>query len=134
MFCFSAGDKVSAVYFMRSGAISLVSELTNGQMIESAMVGRDSVVAGGAALDDRDAMYKAIVQVAGDGFSADVESVRQLARDSEDFRSAIIRHEQLILAQAQQSAACNATHNLEERLARLEVWDETRLIATIMKT
>jgi CRP-like cAMP-binding protein len=124
---FAAGDKIDAVYFMRSGAVSLVLELTNGQMIESAMVGRDGVVAGGAALDDRDAMYKAIVQVSGDGLSVDVETVRQVARESEPFRTAIIRHEQLILAQAQQSAACNAAHNLEERLARwlLRVRDVT---------
>ena len=124
---FTAGDKVGAVYFMRSGAVSLVSELSNGQMIESAMVGRDSVVAGGAALDDRDAMYKAIVQIGGDGLSVDVDTARQVARESEEFRSAIIRHEQLILAQAQQSAACNATHNLEQRLARwlLRVRDVT---------
>jgi CRP-like cAMP-binding protein len=124
---FAAGDKIDAVYFMRSGAVSLVLELTNGQMIESAMVGRDGVVAGGAALDDRDAMYKAIVQVSGDSLSVDVETVRQVARESEPFRTAIIRHEQLILAQAQQSAACNAAHNLEERLARwlLRVRDVT---------
>ncbi len=90
-------------------------------------VGRDGVVAGGAALDDRDAMYKAIVQVSGDSLSVDVETVRQVARESEPFRTAIIRHEQLILAQAQQSAACNAAHNLEERLARwlLRVRDVT---------
>lgn len=115
---FSAGDKVSNIYFMRSGAVSLVCELTGGQMIETAMIGYDSVVGGGAALDDRDAMYKAIVQIGGSGFVLDVDSARHVARDSEEFRKAIIGHEQLILAQAQQSAACNATHTLNERLAR----------------
>jgi CRP-like cAMP-binding protein len=30
----------------------------------------------------------------------------------------LIRHEQVVYAQAQQSAACNATHTIEERLAR----------------
>ena len=43
---------------------------------------------------------------------------RQAARESDDFRRTIIRHEQLVLAQAQQSAACNASHSLNERLAR----------------
>jgi len=115
---FSAGDKIGNVYFMRSGAVSLVCELSGGQMIESAMVGYDSVVGGGAALDDRDAMYKAIVQIGGAGFVLDVDTARHAARDHEEFRKAIIRHEQLILAQAQQSAACNASHTLNERLAR----------------
>jgi CRP-like cAMP-binding protein len=115
---FAPGDKISNIYFMRSGAVSLVCELTDGQMIETAMVGYDSVVGGGAALDDRDAVYKAIVQISGTGYALDVDTARQVARESEDFRKTIIRHEQLILAQAQQSAACNATHTLNQRLAR----------------
>lgn len=115
---FSAGDKIGTIYFMRSGAVSLVCELAGGQMIETAMVGYDSVVGGGAALDDRDAMYKTIVQIGGVGFALDVDTARHVARDHEEFRKAIIRHEQLILAQAQQSAACNASHTLNERLAR----------------
>ena len=82
---------------------------------------------GGAALDDRDGLCKAIVQVAGSMLSLDVDHARHIARGSEEFRSTIIRHEQLILAQAQQSAACNATHDLNERLARwlLRVRDVT---------
>jgi CRP-like cAMP-binding protein len=115
---FAPGDKISNIYFMRSGAVSLVCELADGQMIETAMVGYDSVVGGGAALDDRDAVYKAIVQISGTGYALDVDTARQVARESEDFRKTIIRHEQLILAQAQQSAACNATHTLNQRLAR----------------
>lgn len=115
---FAAGDKISNIYFMRSGAVSLVCELSGGQMIETAMVGYDSVVGGGAALDDRDALYKAIVQIGGTGFALDVDAARHVARDHEEFRTAIIRHEQLMLAQAQQSAACNASHTLNERLAR----------------
>lgn len=115
---FTAGDKVSNIYFPRSGAISLVCELSGGQMIETAMVGHDSVVGGGAALDDRDAMYKAIVQIGGAGYALDVDTARHVARESEEFCRTIMRHEQLILAQAQQSAACNASHTLNERLAR----------------
>ena len=34
------------------------------------------------------------------------------------FRASLFRHEQIILAQAQQSAACNATHTVEARLSR----------------
>jgi CRP-like cAMP-binding protein len=115
---FSAGDKIANIYFPRAGAVSLVCELAGGQMIETAMIGYESLIGGGAALDDRDAMYKAIVQIGGAGFAVDVDSACHVAREHEDFRRAIIRHEQLILAQAQQSAACNATHTLNERLAR----------------
>ena len=39
-------------------------------------------------------------------------------RQQRGFPTTVIRHEQLILIQAQQSAACNATHSVEARLAR----------------
>jgi CRP-like cAMP-binding protein len=124
---FHSEDLIDRVYFLTSGAISLVTELSTGQMVESAMVGKDSIVGGGTSLDGREAVHKAVVQIAGGGFVVDVETVRRLARDHEEFRSAIMRHEQLVLLQAQQSAACNATHNLHERLARwlLRVRDVT---------
>ena len=34
------------------------------------------------------------------------------------FRTTLIKHEQVLLAQSQQSAACNATHTIEARLSR----------------
>lgn len=115
---FASGDQVSSIYFPTAGAISLVTELTTGEMTESAIIGRDSVIAGEAALDDREAMYRAIVQVEGAGYALDVGIARQVARESADFRTVIVRHEQLVLAQAQQSAACNAKHDLQRRLSR----------------
>lgn len=115
---FSAGDHIDSLYLINSGAVSLVTELSDGQTIESAMVGRGGLVGAGAVLDDREAIYKAVVQIEGDGLSLDMATARRLAQQHEQFRTALARHEQLVLAQAQQSAACNATHNLNQRLAR----------------
>ena len=47
-----------------------------------------------------------------------IDTLRELADRSSDFRSTLIRHEQALFAQAQQSAACNASHSVESRLAR----------------
>src|SRR6185312_4487907 len=92
---FRAGDKITNVHFWETGAVSLVLELATGEMIESAMVGRDSIIGGGAALNGGHAVHKAIVQVAGSGSALDVDTVRQIARDSEEFRIEVMRHEQL---------------------------------------
>src|ERR1041385_2444418 len=83
---FLPGERITNVTFPVSGAISLVTELSDGRMIESAMVGRDSVVGGGAALNGRDATYKAIVQVAGETYSLAIEIARSVANESEEFR------------------------------------------------
>jgi len=42
----AAGDLLTHVYFPHSGVISLVVSLTDGQMVEVAMIGRDSLFGG----------------------------------------------------------------------------------------
>jgi CRP-like cAMP-binding protein len=113
-----AGDTLARVYFPHSGIISLVLSLVGGEMIEVAMVGRDSVFGAAAALDGRTALNDAIVQLPGQASVLDVAHLRAAAAQSETFRAALIRHAEFVFVQAQQSAACNASHTLEARLAR----------------
>jgi CRP-like cAMP-binding protein len=115
---FDAGDPMKAVYFPHMGIVSLVVDLTSGDMIEAAMVGRDGVVGGSAALNGDLSLNKAVVQLMGRASVADVEHVRTLAESSVVFRTALMRHEQFVMAQAQQSAACNASHAVEARISR----------------
>jgi CRP-like cAMP-binding protein len=113
-----AGSKVESVYFPHSGAISLVVELSVGEMIETAMVGRDGVVNAAAALDGKVSFNKGVVQVAGAASVIAVEQIRRLADRLKSFRALLIRHEQVLFAQSQQSAACNASHSIENRMCR----------------
>jgi CRP-like cAMP-binding protein len=115
---FEAGGEISRIFFPHSGIVSLVVELSSGEMIEAAMIGREGVVGGLAALDSNISVSRAIMQVAGAASAVDLEAVRRLAERSVGFRTTLIKHEQLLLAQSQQSAACNATHTLEARLSR----------------
>ena len=48
----------------------------------------------------------------------DVAIFRSLADRSTAFRTLLARHEQALLAQVQQSAACNASHPVEARLSQ----------------
>ena len=57
------GASVAKVYFPFSGVVSLVVEMDVGDMIETAMVGRDGVVNGTSSLDGRVSLHKAMVQV-----------------------------------------------------------------------
>jgi len=109
---------IREVLFPFSGVVSLVVEMEVGDMIETAMVGRDGVVNGTAALDSILSMNKGIVQVAGAAYSVDADTLRSIANDFEPLRSILVRHEQLVLAQAQQSAGCNASHTVEARMCR----------------
>ena len=113
-----AGDPLTQVYFPHRGVISLVVSLAGGEMIEVAMIGRDSVMGAFAALDGEIALSHAIVHLPGAASVLDVERFRRAVERSSVFRDVLIRHEQFLFAQAQQSAACNASHGVEARLAR----------------
>ena len=113
-----AGSPIRQVYFPYSGVISLVVELEVGTMIETAMVGRDGVLNAAPALDGKVSLNKGIVQFAGSAGTIEVNRFRRLANEFEPFRSLLIRHEQVLFAQSQQSAACNASHSVEARMCR----------------
>ncbi|WP_339036184.1 hypothetical protein WHZ78_01350 [Bradyrhizobium symbiodeficiens] len=56
-----AGSALKYVYFPHGGSVSITVGPSEGQMIEVAMLGRDSVVGGGAALSDGIAPIDAVV-------------------------------------------------------------------------
>src|ERR1700692_554914 len=115
---FEAGSTINRVFFPHNGIVSLVVELASGDMIEAAMIGREGAVGGLSALDTNISVSRAIMQVAGAASVVEPEIVRRLADQSLGFRATLIKHEQILLAQSQQSAACNAVHTLEARLSR----------------
>jgi CRP-like cAMP-binding protein len=115
---FRPGEQIDRVYFPAAGIISLVVPLSDGYMVEAGMFGRNSVVGGEAALDGRVAINQAVVQTAGSSLTMDIEVLSKFASESDTLRAALMRHELASYAMTQQVAACNARHEMEERLCR----------------
>jgi CRP-like cAMP-binding protein len=113
-----SGGAVTKVYFPLSGVVSLVVEMEVGDTIETAMVGREGVVNGTSALDGKVSLHKGIVQVAGAAVTIAPDALRRLAHEFDPLQSLLIRHEQVLFAQAQQSAGCNAGHTVEAHMCR----------------
>jgi hypothetical protein len=97
--------------------MSIIVGVSSGQFVEAGMLGRNSVVGTGAALDGPSALNTAIAQVESTGMGA-ADVLKGLASKSEALRIALVHHEHALSAQTQQVAACNALHELEERLSR----------------
>jgi CRP-like cAMP-binding protein len=113
-----AAKPAQRVYFPHSGIISLVVSFSNGQAVDMAMIGRDSVCGVSAALGGRISPATAIVRLPGTASVLDADRLRFAANESAQFRDALSLHDEALLVQAEQSAACNAVHGLEARLAR----------------
>jgi len=115
---FEAEERIRHVYFPTGAVVSLVITLSTGEIIEAAMVGMDGVVGASAALDGRISLSRGIIQLSGDIVVCDIDALKSAALESPKLLSLLIRHEQTVYAQAQQSAACFATHQVEARLCR----------------
>jgi CRP-like cAMP-binding protein len=114
-----AGAPVPEVYLPHNGVVSMMVSLSEGQTVEVAMVGRDGLVGASAALGDGPALTDAIVVVPGTASVLKAEDLRAAADRSSRLRKLLTRHDQALFVQAQQSAACNASHSVEARLSRL---------------
>jgi CRP-like cAMP-binding protein len=130
-----AGAALSHVYLPHSGAISVVVRLSEGQAVEVAMIGRDSAVGLVEALGDGVSLTDAVVLFPGSASLIEIADVRMVAAKSAACRNLLARHGLALIAQAQQSPACNAAHSVEARMARWllrasDLWDGETLPMT----
>jgi CRP-like cAMP-binding protein len=118
---------VEKVYFPVSGVISLISVMEGGEVVETAMVGREGAVGAFGGLGPWNAFTRAVVQLPGLATVIPVAGFQAAVAQSDRIRNLVLRYKETLLAQVQQTAACNALHHLEERLARwlLQALDRT---------
>jgi CRP-like cAMP-binding protein len=112
------GQPVTNVYFPHTAVISLVVELEAGERVEVAMVGPDGILGVFAALGEPVALINAIVMLPGSASVIEVDQLRSVFLQNATMRETMVRHGQALFVQAQQTAACNAAHAVEARLAR----------------
>lgn len=122
------GDTIDQVYFPHSGMVSIVVVLSGGEKsVETATVGREGAVSAIAGLGERSAIARAIVQVEGHGARIPARAFQAAVRQSPFLRDFIVRYQEMLLHQAQQSTACNALHEARPRLCRWLLQTRDRL-------
>lgn len=112
------GERLQYVYFPLSGMVSLLSVMSDGKAITTAVVGREGALGAQSGLGIVNALSRAIVEVEGIGLRVPAAQFHRIARDSEKLRDLLVRYREFCLVQTRQSVACNALHGAEERLAR----------------
>jgi len=112
------GEQIEHVYFPHTGMVSLVAVMQSGATVETATIGRAGVIGASAGLGARTTMARAVVQLPGTAAWLSASHFHAAAVQSQAIRDLIVRHNDLLLSQVQQSVACNALHALEARLCR----------------
>ncbi len=122
------GEHVDHVYFPESGVVSLTADTRDNGIVEVGMTGRDGVVGTSVVLNpDAIAIHKALVQVPGTATRIRTAAFTDALERLPVFRARCLRYVQVVMVQASQSAACNARHELTERLARWLLTSRDRL-------
>jgi CRP-like cAMP-binding protein len=112
------GQRVGEVVFIQSGMISLLTPMQDGAAIENATLGRESVLGALAALGSHRSTARATVQISGTAHTIRVNDFREAVEKSRTMRHLVLLSSELMVAQMQQIAACNALHSAEQRLCR----------------
>ena len=110
------GAPLAHALLVRSGLVSIVVELSDGARIEAAMIGKNELLGAGCVFGDRNWLYTAIAQSRGTAVRIPRHQLIAASGADPRIKDAAHKEELWLLAQAQQAAACNSRHSIEQRL------------------
>lgn len=121
-----AEKSIGRIYFPHSGLISIMLAGTDGHRIEVGSIGPE----GAAGLHELSvgagAPTRAIVRIGGVFSTIPARQFREAAQQSDELAALAALGCDWLLQQAQQMAACNATHSADARFARWLLLASTR--------
>jgi CRP-like cAMP-binding protein len=109
---------VREVHFPISGAYSVILSTNQGEQVEALTIGSEGMVGAAAFLHAGASPFETVAQVGGTTLTLPVSALLGLAHDSTVFDELLRRYVVYEQRAVYQSAACNALHHVEERLAR----------------
>lgn len=120
-------QRIEHVYFIESGMISLVALMQDGTAIETATLGRETILGSLSALGNHRASARAVVQIDATAWRMTAADFHTASDQSPVLRKTALASGELTLAQIQQTAACNALHTADRRLCRWMVQVRDRI-------
>ena len=118
---YEPGAPIDEIYFPQSGMISLLVVAKDGGAIETATIGREGAVGLHAALGKRLSFTRATTQIGGRCSTIRAGIFAQFVQEHAPLRDLITRYTEVLWAEAQQLAACNAFHDAPARLCRSQL-------------
>ncbi len=115
---FHEGEDIDEVWFPLRGVVSLMTILPDDRMVETGAVGREGIIGVTCGPLNARAASRAISQIGGVAACCPADVFADALDKSEPMRMALAKFTESLFAQVQQTAACNAQHKLDERLAR----------------
>ena len=116
---YKPGDPITHVYFPSDGFFSVLTVLSNGDMVEVTTIGREGAI--GASVDGMRNSETSLTMVQGTMercYRMTAQAYRREMERGEGLFGIVTRSNQALVAVVMQGTACNAVHSAEPRLAR----------------
>jgi CRP-like cAMP-binding protein len=113
-----AGGVLEHAYFPDGAVLSLLTVMENGAAIETANIGREGAFGLFAAMYSRTSFNRCLVQLEGGLLRLPCDVLRSEFARSEHIRNLFVSYSETLLAQIQQTVACNSMHTTQERVCR----------------
>lgn len=115
---FESTSRPGHVYFPRSGVVSLLYVMDNGDTGEIAMVGNEGAVGVSVVVDSTTTPTRAQVQVPGEAWLLKGDVIETEFQHGGAFQQLMLRYTQFLLAQMAQAVLCSRHHTMEKQLCR----------------
>lgn len=112
------GEAISFIYFPLSGMVSMLAVLKTGEAIEAGVIGREGFVGGYVGPRGWRAYGHAVMQMTGEAMRINVRPFKKVYDACDDLRILTNGYQAVLYFQAQQTAACQALHQVEARMCR----------------
>jgi CRP-like cAMP-binding protein len=124
---YEPGEPIQSVYFPSTALVSVVTVMRNGRSVESLALGMESVIGVVPALADVPAHSRVLIQVGGSCWRLSATHFKALAYSDRSVMQLVLRHVHRDNIQQEQAVACNALHNVHQRLAKWLLLSEDRI-------
>ena len=112
-------EPVKQLFFPETGYASLVTQGSQGDKVEAAIVGREGLIGASPVLLGADRTpHHLFVQASGEMLVIDTGALCAAVDQSPSLRKLLLRYTQVLFIEAVQTAFVNATYQIEVRLAR----------------
>ena len=115
---YQAGTPIRFVYFPETAVISLVTPMDAGATIEIGTAGCEGMAGLPVFLASEISSFEAVAQIPGVAARMDAGVFAGAAAAPSALHRILLRYTQALITQVSQTAACNASHHVEERCAR----------------
>jgi CRP-like cAMP-binding protein len=113
-----AGEPIEHIYFVENGFISALTMLSDGAPLEIGLIGAEGLAGVSVVLGATNSYSETMCQTPGAAYRMSAPALKEVVANAPHLRDLLLRYTHVFHVQVAQTAACNAHHDLGQRLAR----------------